>query len=228
MGGDMQIPKSVRVPVDVAMTIISVFLMGGTMLFPDERVHKILGGILLVLWIAHHIFNPHFFVFLLKGKYPPYRIMQMIVNFGVGISALCLMASGIMMELMLPGLGVARAMHLVFSHWYFIFMSAHSGMHVGIIFSIFKSSRQVADRSLASGIIPYVIIGIICLYGLYAFIIRGIWKYLFYSQQFFFFDLERGYILFALDYFSILIMFSTIAYYIGRSLQRSMRKKTLS
>lgn len=224
----MQIPKSVRVPVDVAMTLISVALMGGTMLFPDERVHKILGAVLFALWIAHHIFNPHYFASMLKGKYTPYRIMQFIVNFGVGISGLCLMASGIMMQLMLPGLGLARAMHLVSSHWYYIFMSAHSGMHVGIIFSIFKSSRQVAERSLINRIIPYVILAAVCLYGLYAFIIRGFWKYLFYSQQFFFFDLERGYVLFAIDYFSILIMFSTIAYYIGRSLQRSMRKKIMS
>ena len=35
-------------------------------------------------------------------------------------------------------------------------------------------------------------------------------------QQFFFLDFERGYVLFALDYVSIIILFGTLAYYLSR------------
>ena len=68
-----------------------------------------------------------------------------------------------------------------------------------------------------------IIVVLFCLYGVYAFIIRGVWKYLFGLQQFFFFDFERGYMLFALDYVSILVLFATVAYYTETFLPR--RKK---
>ena len=69
-------------------------------------------------------------------------------------------------------------------------------------------------------IIPRIILVLACAYGLYAFIIRGVWKYLILKQQFFFFDLERGYILFAMDYISIIILFATISHFIAKLLKK--------
>ena len=86
-----------RMPLDILMTILSVILMGGTMLFPDNRVHQICGISLIVLWGLHIALNRRWYSSLLKGKYQPYRIMQLIVNCGVLICALLLMISGILM-----------------------------------------------------------------------------------------------------------------------------------
>lgn len=69
-------------------------------------------------------------------------------------------------------------------------------------------------------IIPRIILALLCAYGLYAFIIRGVWKYLVLKQQFFFFDLERGYILLAMDYISIIILFATISHFIAKLLKK--------
>lgn len=274
------------------MTILSIILMGGTVLFPSDKVHQILGMSLCVLWILHVILNNRWFSSIFKGKYSPYRIMQIVVNLGVALSAICLMLSGLTMAWFSPipvGLGIARVMHLVSSHWYYIFMSLHLGMHLGTI--IFKlksiknsanltansassansakilsekstksesskssvanlqnsagnsleksedsqssqSSAEISSRKSASSakskshkvqIFLKILLGVICVYGIYAFIQRGFWKYVFYSQQFFFFDLERGYILFALDYLSILILIATISYYLGKFLQRKSK-----
>ena len=49
--------------------------------------------------------------------------------------------------------------------------------------------------------------------SIYAFIIRGLWKYMFLQQPFFFFDAERGYLLFALDYIAIMALFAIVAHY---------------
>ena len=68
-------------------------------------------------------------------------------------------------------------------------------------------------------IIPRILLALVCAYGLYAFIARGVWKYLILRQQFFFFDLERGYVLFALDYISIIILFATISQLIALRLK---------
>ena len=68
-----------------------------------------------------------------------------------------------------------------------------------------------------------IIVVLFCLYGVYAFITRGVWKYLFGLQQFFFFDFERGYMLFALDYVSILVLFATASYCLGKLCARGQK-----
>ena len=66
------------------------------------------------------------------------------------------------------------------------------------------------------GVVPRIICIVFSLYGIYAFILRGVWKYMFGLQQFFFFDFERGYVLFALDYISIIVLFGTVSYYLSK------------
>ena len=44
-------------PLDILMTLLSVILMGGTVLFPDDRIHQICGISLIVLWVFHIVLN---------------------------------------------------------------------------------------------------------------------------------------------------------------------------
>ena len=198
-----------RMPLDILMTILSVILMGGTMLFPDDRIHQICGIALVVLWAVHVVLNRKWYGSLFKGKYQPFRIMQLIVNCGVLICAVLLMISGLLMAWFIPAdwvgsaLGFARTTHLLASHWYYFFMAFHIGLHASMI----------ATKMKIHGIVPRVICILISLYGVYAFIARGLWKYMFGLQQFFFFDFERGYVLFTIDYISIIVLFATISYY---------------
>ena len=201
-----------RMPLDILMTILSIILMGGTVLFPDDRIHQICGISLTVLWVVHIVLNRRWYGSLFKGKYQPFRIMQLVVNCGVLICAFLLMISGFLMAWFIPAdwvggaLGFARTTHLLASHWYYIFMAFHIGLH----------SAMIAGKIKIHGIVPHVICIIISLYGVYAFITRGLWKYMFGLQQFFFFDFERGYVLFALDYVAIIVLFGTVSYYIGK------------
>ena len=211
--------NKLRMPLDILMTVLSIILMGGAILFPDDRVHQIMGMSLLALWIMHVILNHRWLGSLFKGKYPPYRIMQLVVNFGVLICALFLMISGLLMAWFIPAdwvggaLGFARTTHLLVSHWYYIFMAFHIGLHAAMI----------AGKIKIHGTVPRVVCLVISLYGIYAFIIRGLWKYMFGLQQFFFFDFERGYVLFVLDYISIIVLFGTVSYYIGKLFARGKK-----
>ena len=201
--------NKLRMPLDITMTLLSIILMGGTVLFPDDRVHQVLGISLLALWAVHITLNHRWYGAIFKGKYNARRIMQTIVNCGILICALLLMISGMMMAWFVPaeivggGLGFARTAHLLSSHWYYIFMAFHIGLH----------GAMIANKMKIHGIIPRLICILISFYGVYAFIIRGVWKYMFGLQQFFFFDFERGYGLFVIDYISILILFATASHY---------------
>ena len=198
-----------RMPLDILMTLLSIILMGGTILFPDDRVHQIFGIALVILWVVHIVLNRRWYGALFKSQYKPYRIMQLIVNCGVLICAMLLMISGLLMAWFIPAewvggaLGFARTTHLLASHWYYIFMAFHIGLHASMI----------ATKIKIRGIVSRLICILISLYGIYAFITRGLWKYMFGLQQFFFFDFERGYVLFAIDNISIIVLFATISYY---------------
>lgn len=206
--------NKLRMPLDITMTVLSVVLMGGTLLFLNDHIHQGLGCLLLALWAVHVALNRRWFTSLFKGKYQPFRILQIVVNCGVLLCAILLMISGFIMASFVPAdlvgnvLGFARITHLLASHWYYIFMSFHIGLHAAMI----------AGKMKIHGLVPRIICIIISLYGVYAFIVRGVWKYMFGLQQFFFFDFNRGYVLFALDYLSILMLFATVIHYIRKGI----------
>ena len=207
--------------IDITMTILSIVLMGGNYLFPADIVHEILGVALFVLWGVHIALNRRWYSALFRGKYNPYRVMQTIINCCILICTIFLMISGIILSNHIftflniqGGLGFARIAHLLASHWYYLFMSLHIGLHVGRLF-----------QNITAKIIPRIILALVCLYGIYAFIARGVWKYLILRQQFFFFDLDRGYILFAIDYISIIILFATLSHLLAKKDERAVLKQ---
>ena len=235
--------QRLRMTVDITMTILSIILMGGNYLFPADIVHEILGVGLFVLWSLHIILNRRWYGAIFKGKYNPYRVMQTIINCCILICTIFLMISGIILSNQIftflniqGGLGFARIAHLLASHWYYLFMSLHIGLHVGVIANKMRHPapinchpeldseshaeempKQVRHDKLRK-IIPRIILALVCAYGIYAFIARGVWKYLILQQQFFFFDLERGYILFAIDYISIIILFATLSHLLAKKM----------
>ena len=237
--------QRLRMTVDITMTILSIILMGGNYLFPADIVHEILGVGLFVLWSLHIILNRRWYGAIFKGKYNPYRVMQTIINCCILICTIFLMISGIILSNHIftflniqGGLGFARIAHLLASHWYYLFMSLHIGLHVGVIANKMRHPapinchpeldseshaeempKQVRHDKLRK-IIPRIILALVCAYGIYAFIARGVWKYLILQQQFFFFDLDRGYILFAIDYISIIILFATLSHLLAKSLKK--------
>ena len=216
--------------VDITMTVLSVILMGGTVLFSDDRVHQILGMVLLLLWILHIFFNRKWYGSVFRGSYNPFRIFQTLVNCGLLFCAILLMVSGMSMAWFMPasfGLGFARTAHLISSHWYYVFMSLHLGLHVDMIFRKIKAGRE--KRGLSSrkrpvflGVSLKILLCLVGLNGLWAFVTRGVWKYMFLLQQFFFFDFGKGYVRFALDYISIIVLFAFLAHL----LQKNLKERT--
>lgn len=196
----MPISAKIRMPLDIAMTVATLVLMGGNYFFESTAVHEILGVVLLVLWAVHITLNRRFFLSLFKGRYNAFRILQAVVNCGILLCAIFLMVSGIMLSNHVfawlgieSGANFARTAHLLASHWYLVFVSLHIGLHL----SLFIRGKVATGITLA-----------LAAYGIYAFVAHGLWKYLTLQQPFFFLDLERGYLLFALDYISIMALFA--------------------
>ena len=87
-----------RGAVDIAMTALSVVLMGGVFLFPDDIVHEALGAALIALWVLHNALNRAYYKSLFKGRYTLRRVIVLAVNLGALASAALLAISGIILS----------------------------------------------------------------------------------------------------------------------------------
>jgi len=196
---------------EIPLTVFSLSLMGGCMFFSWAPAHEIIGVLLIAIWAAHIYANRRWYNAIFRGKYKAFRVVRTVVNCGMLVCTIFLAVSGVMLSNHVfafleieSGASFARTAHLLASHWYFVFIALHIGLHVNVIFSRLGVVRIVA-KSYRVLIVSRVAIALIAAYGAYAFIERGLWKYLTLQQPFFFLDLERGYVLFFADYIAIVV-----------------------
>ena len=217
---------------EIPLTILSLVLMGGNMFFPWAPAHEIIGVLLIVVWAVHVYANRRWLKTVFRGRYNPYRIVQTVVNCGMLVCALFLAISGVMLSNHVfaflgieSGASFARTAHLLASHWYFVFIALHIGLHVNVIFSRLGVA-QLVMKSRAVTVATRIIVALISAYGIYAFVARGLWKYLSLQQPFFFLDLERGYMLFALDYIAIMALLASLVAITKRRYRRQYANRS--
>ena len=210
---------------EIPLTILSLSLMGGNMFLPWAPAHEIIGVTLMVVWGVHIYANRRWFMATFRGKYNPFRITQSVVNYGMLICVAFLAISGVILSNHVfaflgieSGASFARTAHLLASHWYFVFISLHIGLHVGVIFNRLKVAQLVKGSHGSASVswkvvVTRIIVALVSVYGIYAFVECGLWKYLTFQQPFFFMDMERGYILFFVDYISIVALFAAALHY---------------
>ena len=135
-------PKSIlKIVVDVLMTLALLFLMGYQ--FWGDTAHEWAGAGMFVLFVVHHILNGNWYKNLFLGKYSPLRVFQLFVDFLVFLAMLGLMVSGMMLSNHVfaflniqGGMSFARLLHMAASHWGFILMALHLGLHWGMFLAV--------------------------------------------------------------------------------------------
>ena len=207
---------------EIPLTVFSLSLMGGCMFFSWAPAHEIIGVLLIAIWAAHIYANRRWYNAIFRGKYKAFRVVQTVVNCGMLVCTIFLAVSGVMLSNHVfafleieSGASFARTAHLLASHWYFVFIALHIGLHVNVIFSRLGVA-QLVMKSRRAIVAVRIAVGLIGAYGVYAFIERGLWKYLTLQQPFFFMDLERGYVLFFVDYIAIIAALAAAMYYVVR------------
>lgn len=127
--------KRVKHIVDLLLGIGLLLLMSYQV--TGEAGHEWTGIAMTALMILHQILNRKWFAALFRGKYPPVRIAQTFVNAALVICFVLTAVCGINMsvhavpflsEFMRASLG--RRLHLTLSHWCFVLMGLHLGMHI--------------------------------------------------------------------------------------------------
>lgn len=134
----MNAKAKLKIVLDVAMTLVLLFLMG----YPwwGDVAHEWAGAGMFALFIAHHILNAGWWRSLGKGRYTPARVFQLVIDLLVLPAMLGLMVSGVMLSnhvfAFLPisgGMSFARLLHMASAYWGVVLMSLHLGLHWNMV-----------------------------------------------------------------------------------------------
>ena len=180
----------VRRTVDIFMTVLLLFLMAYQV--TGEVLHEWIGMGMTVLVIVHQILNRKWYSAAFKGKYNPYRIMTTAVNILLLLSFVMTALSGMSMSAhavpflygMAP-VSLARKMHLAMSHWSFVLMGLHLGLHIPAMASGMKLEGRKKTIAVA------VFCAIACA-GMFLFIRNGLFNYMFFREAFAFLDYDKA------------------------------------
>ena len=177
----------------------------------EQLAHEWLGITMFVLTIVHQVLNRKYYAAIFKGKYSPLRIFQLIVNILLLLTFVCTALSGMMMSRfatpfmngILPS-SIVRQGHLALSHWSFVLMGLHLGLHFGIVMSKLKN-RTVKI------ILGTVMTGI-AVYGFYLFFKSDMLNYMLFKNPFAFLDYDKVWWLVLLENLAMLLAWAFAAY----------------
>ena len=180
----------IRRIVDAAMTILLLFLMAYQV--TGEAAHEWIGMSMTALVIIHQVLNRKWYGSLFKGKYNLYRTVTTLLNILLLISFLLTAFSGMSMSghavpflYGMAPVSFARQAHLSMSHWSFVLMELHLGMHIPAM----MAGLKLNDKTKTVLTFVFTCIGGI---GLWLFLRSGIPDYLFFRVPFAFLDYEKA------------------------------------
>ncbi len=219
----MKSTKSLKIPVDVAMTVLLLFQMGYHLW--GEQTHEWTGVAIFLLFILHHILNRGWYKSLFKGRYTPARILLLAVDLLVFAAMAAQLYSGIVLSRyvfrFLPiyrGMALARRLHILGAYWGYLFIGLHLGIHWGMVLGTAKKRLPAIGKvhPLLSRTAGLLAAG----YGLWVLVKRNIASNLFLRTEFVFLDYEESRLLFCLDYLSLMILWGVVAYFLIKVLRR--------
>lgn len=123
------------------------------------------------------------------------------------------------------GMSFARLLHMAASHWGFVLMALHLGMHWGMFMGVAKKALNLRKFSRVRKILLPTLGAGIAVYGLIVFIQRDLLTYMLVRTQFVFLDFGESIPLFYLDYLAMMGTFIFFAYYISMMLRKLSGKR---
>ena len=204
----------IKIVIDAGMIILVLLQMAYHLV--GDSLHEWLGIILFVLLILHNILDRKWYLGLFKGRYTPIRFFHTAVNMLLLASFLCVAVSAvflsttlsILFNLQLALLG--RRMHMIFTTWSFILMSAHVGLHWSRKIGAIKKQSQGVQYLF------WIIVILLSGYGVCAFISRGLLQRMLFLSEYVFFDYEESFIFIIIDYIAMLCLFTYFTYGVSK------------
>ena len=203
--------KNLRLIVDIVMTVMLPLLMAYSLI--GEQNHEILGSLMLVLCILHHVLNLKWYSALFHGKYGIKRIIRTALDMILLVIMFALPISGILMSKHLytfinvpSAASTSRELHLLLSYWGFVLMCIHAGTH------LVPAGKKLLRKNKTAWIAVHAAWCAIAGYGAYVFVRRSMHEYMFRKTMFAFIDTSESKIVFFLDFTAVMLLFILVGY----------------
>ena len=223
-----KIIKNINRVIDLLMTLLLPLLMAYSLI--GETFHEVIGTAMLVLFVLHLILHRKWWKAIPKGRYNAYRAFITVLNLFLLLLMLAQPLSGIAMShhlyTFLPFTGIAataRDIHLVLGYWSYVLMSLHLGLHMDMV--IRRIAKGKEPRKAVQWLCR-IFVFLISVYGIYAFIKRGLPGYMFMQTMFAFFDFGEPLMFFVADYLAVMVLFAAAGYTIGKLLKNKKENRT--
>ena len=182
--------NTLRLIVDALLLLLLLCLMSYQV--TGEALHEWIGVAMTLTVIVHQILNRHWYAAIFKGKYNAYRVLSASVNVlllaAMLATAFCGMAmSGYAVPFLYwpGGVFLVRPTHLAMSHWAFLLMGLHLGLHLPVM----AGKRKLGGRTKAAFSVFGAVLGGL---GFWLFLRNGMPNYLFFRVPFAFLDYEKA------------------------------------
>ncbi len=204
----------------MAMALLLPLLMAYSLI--GEELHEVIGTVMMVLFVAHHVLNRRWFTALNKGRYDGARIFHTVIDVLLLAVMILQPLSGILMSkylytfIRVEGIAaLVRSVHMVCAYWGFVLMSIHAGTHLRVPMKMLKRKSSGMRTAVLVLMIP------VSVYGAYAFVKRGFAEYMFMKTMFAFFDFSQSAMAFISDYLAVMVLFMTV----GLAIEHELREK---
>lgn len=180
----------IRRIVDAVMSVLLLCLMAYQV--TGEVLHEWIGTGMTILVVIHQILNRKWYSALFKGKYTAYRVLTAAISIlllcSFALTAFCGMSmSGHAVPFLygMAPVSFERQTHLSMSHWAFVLMGLHLGMHIPAM----TAGLKLKDKTKTLLACAFACIGGV---GLWLFLRSGIPNYLFFRVPFAFLDYDKA------------------------------------
>ena len=217
--------KKIKIVIDILMYFIFVILMGHHI--TENLIHEILGTILFILFILHHILNYRYYKTIFKGKYNFKRVFLLIIDLLLLISMIGMMISGVIISsdvfsfLNIQTTIFGRQLHMVSTSLAFVIMSIHLGLHLGVFIN--KLNKKMKNSVLEY--VYYLILILIVIYGVYSFKKLNFISDMFLLNAFKFYDFNESPIIFYLHVISSSLFIGLTIYFINNLKLKRKKEK---
>lgn len=196
---------------DIIMTMLLLLLM----CYPtmDSQIHEMMGVMMIICFIIHHVLNRKWYHTLSQGHYPLLRKIILIINIFLFIDLILVFISGLTMSEIFPFFNfirasTARRLHMSLTYWGFILMAIHLGLHLQSMLIPIQKRIKKSRFSFILMYLPYVL----SIYGMIMFINHQWFDYLFGFNEFLFFDSSITIFRMIIDIASIFLFFTVLTY----------------
>ena len=211
IGTNCLINNKVRLIVDVAMTVLLPMLMAYSLI--GERFHEVIGTLMFLLFIFHHVTNRRWYSAFFKGDVSFRRVIQTGLDFVLMFIMLLQPVSGMLMSkhlytfIDIPGIAaIVREMHLVIACWGFVLLCIHAGMH------LVSPLKRMTGKDKRFHAVLFTAWIVVSGYGGYTFIERAMPEYMFHRQIFAFIDVNESKFVFFAEHAAVMMLFMLVGY----------------